>query len=70
MFQVPVLLVIYNRVDETHALFQAVKQVKPSKLYVAADGANTKQKLDYVNCLRARSVIMPEWECNLNPSRF
>jgi len=65
MFQVPVLLVIYNRVDETHTLFQAVKDVKPSKLYVAADGANPKIKLDYVNCLKTRSVIMPEWECEM-----
>lgn len=66
MFQVPVLLVIYNRVDETHTLFQAVKQVQPAKLYVAADGANPKVKLDYVNCLRARSVIMPEWDVDLH----
>jgi hypothetical protein len=63
MFQVPVLLVIYNRVDETHTLFQTIRQVQPTKLYVAGDGANTKNKLDYVNCLRTRSVINPEWNC-------
>lgn len=63
MFQVPVLLVIYNRVDETHTLFQTLRQVQPAKLYVAGDGANTKNKLDYVNCLRTRSVINPEWNC-------
>lgn len=65
MFKVPVLLVIYNRVDETHSLFQTIRQIQPEKLYVAGDGANTKNKLDYVNCLRTRSVINPEWDCEI-----
>ncbi|MEG1556301.1 MAG: hypothetical protein RR356_06205 [Bacteroidales bacterium] len=66
MFNVPVLLVIYNKVVETHNLFQIIKSIQPSKLYVAADGAVRDEKLDYVTCLRTRSVIMPEWPCNLN----
>ncbi len=66
MFKTPVLLIIYNRIEDTHNLFQVVRKVKPSKLYFAADGHNKNVEGDYVNCLRTRSVIMPEWECELN----
>lgn len=64
MFDVPILLVIYNKVVETHDLFQIIKKIKPAKLYVAADGAAHGDRIDYVNCIRSRAVIMPEWDCD------
>jgi hypothetical protein len=63
MFKTPILLVLYNRVEETHNLFQIIRKIKPEKLYVAADGANRTIPIDYQLCLQARSVIMPEWKC-------
>ena len=63
MFKTPILLVLYNRVDETHNLFQIIRKIKPEKLYVAADGANRNIPIDYQMCLKTRSVIMPEWKC-------
>jgi hypothetical protein len=63
MFKTPILLVLYNRVEETHNLFQIIRKIKPEKLYVAADGANRKIPIDYQMCLKTRSVIMPEWNC-------
>ena len=63
MFKTPILLILYNRVEETHDLFQIIKKIKPEKLYVAADGANSNLLIDYQICLKARSVIFPEWEC-------
>ncbi len=66
MFQVPILLVLYNRVADTHNLFQVIKDLKPSQLYVAADGAIHNDRLDYLNCLKTRAVIMPEWECEVH----
>ena len=64
MFKTPILLVLYNRVDETHYLFQMVRKMKPEKLYVAADGANRAIQTDYQQCLKTRSIIMPEWKCD------
>ncbi|MCL2291295.1 MAG: nucleotide-diphospho-sugar transferase [Bacteroidetes bacterium] len=63
MFKTPILLVLYNRVEDTHNLFQIIRKIKPEKLYVAADGANRAIPLDYQLCLKTRSVIMPEWKC-------
>lgn len=64
MFKTPILLILYNRVEETHNLFQIIRKIKPEKLYVAADGANKAIKMDYNQCLKTRSVIMPEWKCD------
>lgn len=66
MFNVPVLLIIYNRVEPTHNVFQVLKQIQPTKLYVAADGAQPDEKVDFANCLRTRSVIIPNWNCDLH----
>jgi hypothetical protein len=63
MFKTPILLILYNRIEETHNLFQIIRKIKPEKLYVAADGANRNIQIDYQMCLRTRSIIMPEWEC-------
>lgn len=65
MFKTPVLLVLYNRVEETHNLFQMIRKIKPEKLYVAADGANKNIPIDYQMCLKTRAVIMPEWKCEI-----
>lgn len=66
MYQVPILLVIYNRVFETHNLFQVIKDLQPQKLYVAADAPIEGDVQDAVNCIRTKSVIMPEWPCELH----
>jgi len=63
MFKTPILIVLYNRVDETNNLFQMIRKIKPEKLYVAADGANRAIPLDYQICLKTRAIIMPEWKC-------
>ncbi|MDR2868321.1 MAG: hypothetical protein LBV46_02120 [Bacteroidales bacterium] len=66
MYKVPILLIIYNKAQKTHYLFQEIKKLQPEKLYVAADGANlAADKLDYKLCLQARSLILPEWNCQL-----
>lgn len=65
MFDVPILLIIYNRVEELHDLFQLISEVQPERLFVAANGAVPDDKFDYTACLRARNVIMPNWKCDL-----
>lgn len=65
MFRVPVLVVVHDKVEYAHNLFQILKKIKPIKLYVAADGAAGKDNVSYTNCLRSRAVFLPEWECEL-----
>ncbi|HOF46575.1 MAG TPA: hypothetical protein PLZ46_07315, partial [Bacteroidales bacterium] len=61
MFNVPILIILYNKVEAVHNLFQILKELKPAKLYVAADGAIPGDRMDYAYCLQTRNVILPHW---------
>ena len=37
-FENPVLFIIFNRLDTTKQVFEKIRQAKPPRLYVAADG--------------------------------
>lgn len=66
MFKVPVLLILYNRVDETHKVFDILRTVQPTQLYVAGDGPKPDNVVDRMNVYRTRSVIQPEWHCQMH----
>ena len=70
MFDVPILLIVYNRVEPLHDLFQMLAKLLPAELYVAANGSVANDRLDYAACLRARNVIMPHWDCDLHNLTF
>ncbi|MBQ7490537.1 MAG: hypothetical protein IJT51_08500 [Bacteroidales bacterium] len=70
MFDVPILLIVYNRVDSLHDLFQMFGKLLPTELYVAANGAVADDRIDYATCLRTRNVIMPHWDCKLHSIVF
>lgn len=65
MFKVPVLLIISNKIEENHNVFQVLKTVQPTQLYVAGDGA-FDEELDRKRTYQARSVFQPEWHCQVH----
>lgn len=66
MFKVPVLLILYNRTEETHKVFQILRTVQPTTLYVAGDGPKPDNTLDRLHVYQAQSVIQPEWPCQVH----
>ena len=38
MFNTPILLIIFKRKDTALKVLETIKEVKPKKLYIAADG--------------------------------
>ena len=66
MFKVPVLLVLYNRTEETHKVFQILRTVQPNTLYVAGDGPKPDNMMDRLHVYQAQSVIQPEWPCQVH----
>ena len=66
MFKVPVLLILYNRIEETHDVFQVLRTVQPTQLYVAGDAAKPDSMLDRMRTYQARAVIQPEWPCQVH----
>ncbi|MDR0571687.1 MAG: hypothetical protein LBG48_02420 [Rickettsiales bacterium] len=50
MFNTPILFIIFNRFDTTKQVFSVIRKVKPSHLFVAADGPRQtiEGEFDYI----------------------
>ncbi|MBD1395625.1 nucleotide-diphospho-sugar transferase [Pontibacter sp. JH31] len=62
----PVLLIIFNRAHTTQQVFDRIRQVKPSRLYVAADGPRPGVEADIVKCAETRRIVeQVDWDCEV-----
>ncbi len=62
----PVLLIIFNRPHTTQKVFERIRQVKPRKLYVAADGPRAHVATDTERCAETRRIVeQVDWECEV-----
>lgn len=59
-----VLLIVFKREDSAEKVFQAIRNAKPKKFYIAADGPrNEKEK---IQCEKVRSIISKiDWPCEV-----
>ncbi|EKE21540.1 MAG: Protein containing nucleotide-diphospho-sugar transferase protein, partial [uncultured bacterium] len=70
MFIKPILFIIFNRPDTTLSVFEAIRQIKPARLYVAADGPRSERSGEDVVCAETRRIAMGvDWPCELK-TRF
>ena len=66
MFQTPILLIIFKREETTKAVFEEIQKIKPSKLYVAADGPRNHVIGEEKLCQNTRAIIDTiNWECEV-----
>ncbi|MFL2832356.1 MAG: hypothetical protein ACJ0BK_01935 [Coraliomargaritaceae bacterium] len=69
-FSTPILFVVFNRPDQTKAVFEVIRRQQPSRLYLAADGARANVKADKEKCLLVRKIISQiDWDCHVE-TRF
>ena len=62
----PVAFLIFNRVDTTARVFEAIRQARPPKLLVVADGPRPGREGEAALCEQARSVIARvDWPCEV-----
>jgi len=62
--ETPIVLIIYNRPHQTKLVFDAIKNSRPSKLYIFADGA--KDEKDAALCKEAQSILEDiDWKVDL-----
>jgi len=63
---VPVAFFIFNRPETTQRVFEVIRQAKPSKLLVAADGPRTSRPLEAEKCAVARAIVeQVDWDCEV-----
>lgn len=62
----PVAFVIFNRPQTAKRVFAQIRQAKPEKLLVIADGPRAGHPADVENCLASRAVVEEiDWECEV-----
>lgn len=64
-FKTPIILIIYKRLGTTLKVFERIKQIKPTKLYLIADGPKNIE--EGKKCLEVRNIIenIIDWKCDL-----
>ena len=62
----PVVILLFNRVENTKKLFNIIKKVKPEKLFLIADGPRKENKEDTIKCEETRKIFDNiDWNCKV-----
>ena len=65
-FDTPVCLIIFRRPDHTRQVLEAIAKVKPSRLFVVADGPRHDHPGDAEACAATRAIIeLIDWPCEV-----
>ncbi len=61
-----VLFLIFNRPDTTSIAFDRIREVRPPKLYIAADGPRVNKEGEVEKCARTRDIVRNiDWDCEV-----
>lgn len=67
---IPILLTVFNRPDKTRSVMENLRQIKPKRLFVSADGPRPNFPQDIEKCKLARQeATTVDWACEIN-TRF
>ena len=63
----PILFLIFNRLDTTKKVFETIKKNKPSKLYIASDGARAHKQGEKEIVQQVRDFVLEniDWTCEV-----
>jgi hypothetical protein len=62
----PVVLLVFNRPQTTEQVFQEIRNAKPSKLLIIADGPRTERLGEAEKCAAVRAIVeQVDWDCQV-----
>ncbi|NBB22939.1 nucleotide-diphospho-sugar transferase [Runella sp. CRIBMP] len=67
MYPIPILFIIFNKIDETKRVFEVIRQQRPAHFFIAADGPRPskegeKEKCDYIKTWVVNNI---DWPCEV-----
>lgn len=67
MFDTPILLIIFNRIDTTRQVFDQIKKIEPSRLFISADGPRPDRSMEKEKCEAVRRFVVESitWPCQV-----
>lgn len=65
---IAVLLIIFNRLDTTKKVFEQIRNAKPKRLYIGADGPRSSVKDDKIKTEEVRKWVIDhiDWDCEVH----
>lgn len=65
-FDTPIVLIIFNRYESIKKVIDSLREIKPSEIYVIADGPRENKENEYLLCEQTRKAIDEiDWEANI-----
>lgn len=66
--EIPVAFIVFNRIEPVMKVFDVIRKVKPTKLYIISDAArpHIKDELQKVSKVRAYIEANIDWDCELH----
>lgn len=63
----PILFLVFNRPDTTRQVFAEIQKVRPSRLYVAADGPRSDKPGEAEKVAQVRQLVLDgiDWDCKV-----
>ena len=65
-FDVPVAFIVYKRLDVTKESFEAIRDLKPGKLYIISDGPKNSSDKKLVDEVRDYIDSHIDWDCSVH----
>ena len=67
MFKIPILFIVFIRPDTTTEVFGTIRKVKPSRLYIVADGPRKNKINEDINVQDVRNLVISniDWDCKV-----
>ena len=63
----PILFLVFNRPEVTRKVFDAIREAKPPRLYVAADGPRLSKEGEHERVEEVRRIVTEiDWDCDLH----
>ena len=66
-FDVPILFLVFNRPETTVQVFEKIREIKPQRLFVSADGPREGKEGEKEKCQAVRDLILKniDWPCEV-----
>ena len=65
-FDVPVVMIVYKRLDVTEKSFAPIRELKPQKLYIISDGPRKPEEAEAVEAVRSYIDSHIDWPCEVH----
>lgn len=68
MLNTPILVLAFNRPEETQQVFDRIRQIQPKQLFVGADGPRSNKKGEQEKSQAVRDIFLNQidWDCELH----